>query len=157
MINRIEEWIDDTNQKYQSQRSSCSVLESAFAGFYPSQFLQDSYFVVVDDIPKPNFPELREMGLGDFIDRPINGITYKDTYYVDRNQANNLQLHFHELVHVSQWDFLGPADFISRYINEIQVHGYDSAPLEKMAYTLDNHYFTGGAALDVPSYVQSKM
>ena len=41
--------------------------------------MRGSYFVVVDNIPKPNFPELREAGLDDFIDLEVNGITYKNT------------------------------------------------------------------------------
>lgn len=157
MINRVEDWIDETNHEYQSQRYSCSTLEAAFNGFYPSQFLRDSYFVVVEHIPKPNFPELRQMGLGDFIDMPVNGITYKNTYYLDQKQANSLRLHFHELVHVVQWSLLGAGGFITRYISEIQSYGYDSAPLEQMAYSLDRHYYSGGAHLDVPTYVQSKI
>jgi hypothetical protein len=155
VINRIEAWIKETNRKYQSQRYSCSALETEFNGFYPSQLLKESYFVVLDDIPKPDFPELREMGFGDFIDMPVNGITYMNTYYLDQKQANSLRLHFHELVHVVQWRILGAANFISRYMDEIQHYGYDSAPLEQMAYSLDNHYSSGGARLNVPSYVQS--
>ncbi|SDN88593.1 hypothetical protein [Vreelandella arcis] len=157
MINRIENWIDETNREYQSQRYSCSTFEASFSGFYPPHFLRGSYFVVVEDIPKPNFPELRQMGLGDFIDMPVNGITYKNTYYVVPKQASTLRLHFHELVHVVQWSILGAEGFISRYINEIQSFGYNSAPLEKMAYFLDDHYHSGGSPLDVPSYVESKM
>ena len=157
MINRIEEWIVGINKRYRPHRISCSLFESEFAGFYPSKFLRDSYFVAVNDIPKPNFPELREIGLGDFIEMPVNGITYKNTYYINKSQARNLRLHFHELVHVVQWDMLGTAGFIGRYINEIQIHGYDSAPLELMAYNLDNHYSTGGPPLDIPSHVQSKI
>ena len=157
MINRIEQWIDDTNHNFQSQRISCSTFDTVFVGFYSSQFLRKSYFVLVDNIPKPDFPELRAMGLGDFIDMPVNGITYKDTYYLIQDQANNLRLNFHELVHVVQWGLLGASNFINRYIYEIQNYGYESAPLEKMAYFLDHHYSSGGASLDVPSYVQSKM
>lgn len=157
MIGRIEEWIDDTNRKYQSQRRSCSILEAAFAGFYSPQYLRSSYFVIVENIPKPSFPELRQMGLGGFIDMPMSGITYKNTYYVDKKQTHVLRLHFHELVHVAQWDLLGAANFIRRYIDEIKIYGYDSAPLEKMAYSLDDHYFSGRGPLDVPNYVRSKL
>ncbi|MBR9867268.1 MAG: hypothetical protein GYB20_07030 [Oceanospirillales bacterium] len=157
MINRIEEWIDSTNTKYQSQRKSCSVFNSPFSGFYPERFLDDSYFVVVDNIPKPDFPELREVGLGDFIDMKVNGVTYKNTYYVDKDCADDMRLHFHELVHVVQWRLLGVRGFINRYVSEIQSHGYDEAPLELMAYSLDRHYYQGGKPIDVPSYVQSKM
>jgi hypothetical protein len=157
VIYRIEQWINDTNLKYHSQRITCSTFNEEFDGFYSSQFLRKSYFVLVDNIPKPDFTELRTMGLGDFIDMPVSGITYKDTYYLIQNQANNLRLHFHELVHVVQWELLGASNFINRYIYEIQNYGYELAPLEKIAYFLDRHYSSGGASLDVSSYVQSKM
>ncbi|WP_034637819.1 hypothetical protein [Chitinivibrio alkaliphilus] len=157
MIDRIENWIDETNRVYRSKRRSCSIFEAEFAGFYPYPFLKESYFVVVAEIPKPNFPELREMGLGDLIDMPVSGTTYKDTYYVSEEFANVLRLHFHELVHVVQWGLLGAGSFISRYISEIQQCGYNAAPLEKMAYTLDKHYSTGGSHIDVPGFVQSKI
>ncbi len=157
MIDRIENWINETNRLFEPQRRSCSILEAEFSGFYLSQFLKESYFVVVADIPKPDFPELREIGLGDFIDMPVSGITYMNTYYISEKYANVLRLHFHELVHVAQWGLIGAGNFISRYISEIQQYGYEAAPLEQMAYALDQHYFSGGARLDVPSFVQSKM
>lgn len=157
MINLIEEWIDSINTKYQSQRKLCSHFSSNFSGFYSEEFLEKSYFVVVENIPKPDFSELREAGLGDFIDMEVKGITYKNTYYVHSRYADELRLHFHELVHVAQWSLLGASGFINRYISEIQAHGYDDAPLELMAYALDGHYYRGGNPVDVPSYVQSKM
>lgn len=61
-----------------------------FKGFYSLEFLQQAYFVIVDEIPKPHFPELRHLGLGDFIDMDVNGITYKNTYYVLPHLASNL-------------------------------------------------------------------
>lgn len=110
--------------------------------------------MVVDNIPKPDFPELRQMGLGNFIDMPVDGITYKNTYYLNQVHANNLRLHFHELVHLVQWNLLGSEEFINRYISEIQLYGYDSAPLELMAYSLDKHYSSGGKHLNIPRYVE---
>lgn len=157
MITRIEDWIDKTNQKYSLERKSCLILQDKFSGFYTSSFLGDSYFVVVDDIPKPYFPELREIGMGDFLDMPVDGITYKNTYYIREAHANNLTLHCHELVHVAQWGILGARSFISRYINEIQQYGYRSAPLEVMAYELEKHYSDGGEVFDIPEFVKKSL
>ena len=53
-------------------------------------------------MPKPHFPEFRQMGLGDFTDMSVEGITYKNTYYILPHVARTLRLHFHELVHVAQ-------------------------------------------------------
>lgn len=157
MLHKVEQWIDRTNVEYQDQRISCSKFFDEFNGFYPLDFLQQAYFVIVDKIPKPDFPELREMGLSDFIDMEAAGITYKNTYYILPHVASNLRIHFHELVHVAQWEHLGATAFMERYMTEIQTLGYDGAPLEKMAYGLDSHYAKGGEKIDVPNYVAQKI
>jgi hypothetical protein len=85
----------------------------------------------VSTIPKPDFLELREMNLGDFIDMDVQGITYKNTYYILPHSVNDLSLHFHELVHVAQCSELGAIAFMQCYINEIQTHGYDRGAFRK--------------------------
>ena len=157
MLYQIEQWIDKTNLEHQKQRVCCSTFSIEFRGFYPIEFLRQAYFVIVDTIPKPNFPELRKMGLGNFIDMDVHGIAYKNTYYILPELASNLRLHFHELVHVAQWKHLGPMPFIERYMTEIQTFGYDQSPLEKMAFGLDAHFSKAGAKIDVPSYVLQKI
>ncbi|EDP60873.1 hypothetical protein [Vibrio sp. AND4] len=157
MLNIIEEWIDLTNERFSSQRKSCSLLARQFAGFYSDEFLADSYFVIVDSLPKPDFPELREAGLGAFLDEEFQGITYKNTYYILSTVAEDLGLHFHELVHVAQWKTLGAPGFLQRYIAEVQSVGYKNAPLEKLAYELEYHFSQGGEKVDVPSYVENKI
>lgn len=156
MLHQIDKWIDQINIEYKEQRICCSKFSNEFKGFYPLEFLCKSYFVIVDTIPKPNFPELRQMGLGDFIDMEVQGITYKSTYYVLPQLASDLRLHFHELVHVAQWGHLGAISFLERYINEIQTSGYNEAPLEKMAYAFDSHFMDGGEEIDVLNYIAKK-
>ena len=157
MLDKIEQWIDQTNSEYLKQRICCDRFADDFKGFYTALFLKQAYFVVVDKIPKPDFPELRQMGLGDFIDMNVDGITYKNTYYILPHVAGNLRLHFHELVHVAQWEYLGAINFIQRYITEIQTNGYSAAPLEQMAYAFDSHFANGGEKVDVPNYVSEKI
>ena len=153
MLNKIEQWIDKTNIDYKSQRVCCSQFKNAFADFYPLDFLNEAFYVVVDKIPKPDFDELRSMGLSDFIDMDAVGITYKNTYYILPHMQNNLRVHFHELVHVAQWAELGSIAFMKRYMREIQQLGYHNAPLEIMAYSLDTHFINSGEEINVPEYV----
>lgn len=149
VVEQIENWIDATNLKYSSQKVSCDKFSNEFYGFYPAEFLKNAYYVVVDQIPKPDFAGLREMGLGDFVDMDAAGITYKNTYYLLPEVAKDLRVHFHELVHVAQWLKLGPDAFMMRYISEIQHVGYNDAPLEKMAYALDTQFASKGNKIDV--------
>lgn len=157
MLERIEEWIRQVNASHEAVRQSCSVLQEHFAGYYSPTFLASAHFVIVESIPRPDLPELREAGLGGFIDMDLGGITYDDTYYVQRRAVNELRLHFHELVHVLQWRQLKPLGFIKRYIEEIQTYGYDEAPLETMAYRLDEYYQAKGESLDVEDYVRKNL
>ncbi|PCH58880.1 MAG: hypothetical protein COC14_00175 [Burkholderiaceae bacterium] len=153
MINKIENWIDETLKDHLDKRVSCECFATAFNGFYPVAFLSRSYYVVVDEIPKPDFTELRQAGLGDFMDMPVDGITYKDTYFILKGCEDNLELHFHELVHVLQWETLGASNFISRYIEEVKQHGYEGSPLEKMAYALQYSFANKVHPFSVPDYV----
>jgi len=157
MINEIESWIDEIIEGYLSSRVSCECFASEFNGFYPIEFLSNSYYVVVEQIPKPDFPELRQAGLGDFIDMPLAGITYKNTYFIKNGCENDLELHFHELVHVVQWQVLGAKEFISRYIDEIRRYGYSNAPLEEMAYKLQERFSNNGQPFNIPDYVKNNI
>lgn len=136
MLKQLEQWIEQNNLEHSNQKVSCSKFIDAFNGFYPESFLQNAYFVVVDEIPKPNNSEFREMGLGNFFDQMVNDITYKDTYYILPHLTENLITHFNGLVHVAQWNRLGAAAFIQRYIEEILKYGIADAPPEKMASKL---------------------
>jgi len=157
MINKINDWIDQTLLDHSLDNESCDRLQTHFRGFYPAEFLSATRFVIVDVIPKPDFPELRTMGLANFIDMDASAITYKNVYFIKRQNVGNLSTHFHELVHVLQWYYLGAEGFIRRYIDEIQTFGYHQAPLELMAYALSDHYANKKGAFDVASYVKDNL
>ena len=157
MLNKIERWIDSTNLQFLSQRQNCTQFSTNFAGFYSEEFLSNSYFVIVDSIPKPDFPELRQVGLGNFLDMDFHGITYKNTYYVVSSGSKNLPLHFHELVHVAQWMHLGPIGFLQRYISEVNSVGYNEAPLEKIAYKFEADFTQSKQKIDIPNYIKNNM
>ncbi|TCS32905.1 hypothetical protein EDC30_11916 [Paucimonas lemoignei] len=153
MLDFLDFWIDETNKSHEPDRRSCSIFQEPFKGFYTPEFLKSSYFVVVDKLPKPDTPMLRDAGLGDFIDMDFNGVTYKDTYYVLPRAVQELSLHFHELVHVVQWRELTAKPFISRYIDEYTRLGYRNMPLEEMAYGLEERFSKDEMPFDVEEHV----
>lgn len=157
MLELIEQWIDATLESHSDNKVSCEELLLHFNGFYPQKSLKNSFYVVVDELPKPNFPELRQAGLGAFIDKEMEGITYKNTYFIKKGYDTDLVLHFHELVHVQQWQHLGAQGFISRYIQEFNEYGYDEMPLEKMAYSLESYFKKKKKPFDIKDYVQRKI
>lgn len=157
MLDKINDWIDQTLDDHSNEKVSCECFSSQFKGFYPSEFLEKSYFVVVNQVPMPDFPELRQAGLGDFIDADVYGITYKNIYFIKKGQENDLAIHFHELVHVLQWQILGAAKFIDRYMEEILIFGYENAPLENMANALEECFTKKTAPFNIPNYVLQKI
>ncbi|MGZ5056335.1 MAG: hypothetical protein ACXWAT_15530 [Methylobacter sp.] len=157
MLHKINSWIDQALNHYSEQIVSCERFCPQFNGFYPSEFLANSYFVIIDQLPKPDFPELRQAGFGGFIDMELEGITYKNTYFIKKGYESDVALHFHELVHVLQWQNLGALPFIQRYMEEILRFGYRNAPLEEMAYDLQSHFSMKRQPLNVPDYVQNNI
>lgn len=158
IYNRVEQWIDGTLLKHHHLRKSCAVLATHFEGFYPGDFLSNSYFVVMDKLPKPDMPELNDLGIGSFLEMDADGITYKDTYFIKPHLADDIALHFHELVHAAQWQHLGAPAFIERYIKEYNADAYEEAPLEKMAYSLERYFKENRSRpIDVLQYVRENL
>lgn len=154
MIEVVTNWIETTVDQYKNKTESCLAYKEKFAGFYSEEFLSSCKYVVVDEIPKPDFPILRTLGLGGFLDMDAAGITYGDTYFVKAGSEVLDHLHFHELVHVIQWRILGIEGFVRRYITEMLKHGYLDAPLEKMAYSMEDSYKASEKVFDVEETVQ---
>ncbi len=157
MLAKINGWIDKTLEDHAGNKVACERFATDFNGFYTPALLSASYYVIVPQLPKPDFPELRQAGFGDLIDADFNGITYKNTYFVKQGKERNLNLHFHELVHVVQWQILEAEAFIIRYMDEILRHGYEDAPLEKMAYALEDHFVKGDPPFDIGDHVRQTL
>ena len=77
------------------------------------------------------------------------GITFKDTYFVRHRLAADEGLHFHELIHVVQWRYLGPERFLAAYAaGHLGAGGYRDNPLEAIAHALQARFEAGGAPFD---------
>lgn len=157
MLDTIRYWVNETNLHFATARRPCTEFKELFAGYFPDPFLARSYYVEVRDVPLPPRELIGEIALSELADRSIEGLTLDDTYYLTPDAANNLRVHFHELVHVAQWQHLGLDKFIARYVEELAVHGYDRMPLERMAYDLDAQFVAGGPVLDVRKAVREAL
>ena len=159
LVEEIDDWVQALNARYRNKRRSCEGFAGGLSGFYSRAFLQKAGFVVLDELPRPDSPQLRASGvLTSLTSHDIVGITFDDTYYVLRGHEHEVRLHFHELVHVAQWRALGRLGFITRYLQELSRYGYSrEAPLEKMAYDAEDHYASGGQTFDVVQSVHSRL
>ena len=70
-------------------------------------------------------------------------LRYRDTYFLWRAVATDESLHFHELVHVVQWQVLRPKDFLLLYAAGLAESGYRDCALEAMAYDHQRRFDAG--------------
>ncbi len=80
--------------------------------YFSEQLLNTTSIASTDRLPiKP----LSSWGLPEFATfehQPVRGISYLDTYFLVPSAAADESLHFHELVHVVQWQAPGPKNFL---------------------------------------------
>jgi hypothetical protein len=137
----IRQWIDDLLNSYSSQ--STSIFDLAFPTLpqlFPMDLLQKAKVVFVKG--KIPYPPLSSIGFPDFApleNMAFSGVTYKNTYFL--NQAYRQEsLHFHELIHIIQWDSLGVDNFLRAYGVGLLEYGYQNSPLEQMAYLFQRKF-----------------
>lgn len=140
----IAKWIQQTLDS--SVKRAKSVESFRFPRvplYFSEQLLKATNVVIVDRLP---VPPLSEMGLAEFVAferQPMVGITYLDTVFLLQDGAGDESLHFHELIHVIQWQVLGPKDFLLLYATGLAERGYLDSPLEMMAYFHQRRFDAG--------------
>jgi hypothetical protein len=131
----VSKWIEKTLGEHASgAQIVASFGFKRLPQYYSHALLDRTKVVVVDRIP---VPPLRSLGLPEFAafeTQPMGGITYLDTYFLQAGTERNESIHFHELVHVVQWQTIGPEKFLLTYAMGLALHGYRNSPLEAMAY-----------------------
>ncbi|MBQ91884.1 hypothetical protein [Marinobacter sp. SS5-14b] len=157
MIQMLVDWMTLMNRQFEGDRQSCAEFSDSFAGYFPQNFLAETYYVVVPKVPMPAYQFLEEAGFTDLYEQNPAGLTLGNTYYVLPTAKNNLRLHIHELVHAAQWKLLGVDSFLHRYRYELERYGYDNMPLEGMAYAVDEHYALGRRPFDVLEFVTREL
>ena len=85
------------------------------------------------------------------------GITYLDTFFLEKGRATDERLYFHELIHVVQWRLLGPERFLATYADGLEKYGYRDSPLELMAYNADATFFQSSNIFDAETLVANEL
>lgn len=138
----VRQWIDEYIAAHADHARVVGTLGFArLPACFPSQLLDRAKVVTVPHVP---FPPVERLGLPELA--PVHqvsfaGITFKDTYFLRQGHASE-SLHFHELVHVVQWDTLGVDNFLLAYGVGLVRFGYQQSPLEQMAYSLQRGFDT---------------
>lgn len=119
---------------------------SQFVLFFEDAVLDGARFKAVPTINNPGFyRDLEAKGYEIPLDfTSMHGITFVDTILLSQRfqQSWSPALLFHELVHVVQYQSLGIAEFVTRYINGWAENSYQyrAIPLEHDAYELQARY-----------------
>jgi hypothetical protein len=116
------------------KRSVASFNFPRLPDYFSEQTLNSASVVITRNLPRP---PLSSWGLSEFASfetQAMAGITFDDTYFVQPDVADDESIHCHELVHLIQWEVLGPKDFLLLYASGLQEHGYLNSPVEVTAY-----------------------
>jgi hypothetical protein len=153
----VRKWIDDKLEEYSADAKP--VIELPFQCLktvYPLELLERAKVVVIEkELPFPllkgiDLPELTKMKK-----KGLHGVTYKDTFFIDKRHGSEI-LHFHELVHVVQWDLLKIDNFLLAYGIGLMQFEYKKSPLEKMAYSLQDDFKDGLLHMDTVDIIRRK-
>lgn len=152
----VRKWIEDLLEAYNSQSTFVNTLGfRRLPQYFPSELLERTKVVIVSKVP---FPPLSQIGLTEFsaMERmPLDGITYMDTIFVHHLQRTEV-LHFHELIHVVQWERLGVDNFLLAYGIGLVQFGYEQSPLEQMAYNMRKGFEWGFAPSNSVKVIQEQ-
>jgi hypothetical protein len=152
----IANWIQETLDASVAKARSVEWFHfPRLPHYFSDQLLRTTKVVVVDHLPVPPLSALGLTEFASFEMQPMSGITYLDTYFLLPAGAGDESLHFHELIHVIQWQVLGPKDFLLLYAAGLAQHGYSESPLERMAFDYQRRFDAGDPAYSVETEVRA--
>jgi hypothetical protein len=154
----IGQWIDDLLARHRALARRVDLLAlPRLSNYYAAETLSSAYVVEAYCVPMPPLNDLGLPGFADFEGMDSDGITYRDVYFLKSERAGDLSLHFHELVHIVQWQVLGFERFMLAYaLGHVLSGGYARNPLETFAYQLQDG-FERGACLTVEPLVRAHL
>ena len=151
-------WVEQTLSRYAPQaRALGSLGFKRLPGYFKPEVLASAKVIYVAAVPVPPLTALGLPQFSEFEHLNAAGITYTDTFFAREELRGDEGLHFHEMVHVLQWRFLGSRAFIATYADGLERAGYRHAPLEVMAYTLETVFAKSPAPFDVAAVVREEL
>jgi hypothetical protein len=155
---KVQAWIQKTLAACEQDAQPIASMRFARLPLYfDHTSLETAKFIPIDRVP---MPPLAAMGLDRFVafeQGDFNGVTYLDRYFIKRPVVTEEALHFHELIHVSQWRLLGPEGFLAAYANGLDEFGYENSPLEKMAYDAEDLFRRSSVIFDANKFVVERL
>jgi len=151
-------WIRQTLTAHSGQARALSSLGfPRLPQYFSEDLLAATKVVVIDRVPMPPLSSLGLSQFADFERGDFEGVTYLDTFFVKRRSAEAERLYFHELIHVLQWQILGPEAFLATYAAGLETFGYRQSPLEVMAYDAEALFLQSDKIFDAEKMTAEKL
>jgi len=138
----VADYISSQRQKYAPRAVPLSSRErAAVSAFFAPELLDNTRLLLLEGerVSNPAFyAMLRDLGFTNLPDQStMAAITFCDVVVSHERFSNPLL--FHELVHAEQYRQLGIPRFAELYVRGfLSGGGYESIPLEKIAYSLED-------------------
>jgi hypothetical protein len=142
-VPRVKQWIDELLAAH--AQSTMAMSELGFVRIsqcFTKEFLERAKVVLIEEVPRPPLDKFELPELSRVL--PLNeAITLNHTSFIIEEMRTSESLHFHELVHVAQWEQLGMDRFLLAYAAGLITYGYRQNPLESMAYKFQAEFDAG--------------
>ena len=158
LLSDIKNWIAQTLESYKTQMQPVADAQfDRLNQYYPGDVLKRVQRVIVDRCPVPplantGIPQFAEIEKWD-----IKGIPWVNTIFIRRDLAGWEAVHFHELLHIIQWEKLGTEGYLTAWAIGTVTRGYRDNPLEEMAFRHQSRFETDKAPFDVIGEVNAEL
>lgn len=144
ILPRARRWFDEVLEAHHAEATPVMHFGFPRLGYcFSPLFLREAKAVVCDSTPQPPIEQWGLRDVPEFGSLQARGITFNDTFFVLRPEADNESLFFHELIHVAQSRTLGFNRFLVMYGFDLIEFDYHESPLERMAYELQDRFDAG--------------
>jgi len=158
LLSEVKKWIVHTLAEHDPQKQPVAAAQfEKLEGYYPADVLQRTQRVIVDRCPVPplvafGIPELAEIENWD-----LKGVPWENTIFIRRDLADWDVVHFHELLHIVQWQCMGTDRYLTAWAVGTITRGYRDNPLEEMAFRHQLRYETENTPYDVVKEVTAEI
>ena len=154
----ILSWIQNTLAAHAASARAVGLLGfKRLPQYFQPELLTKAKVVYLPKVPMPPLSAIGLNQFSGFENMNADGITYLDTFFVREEKRGDEALHFHELIHVIQWQVLGPKLFVAAYSDGLERVGYRRSCLEVMAYTLESVFRNSQAPFDAAKIVDEQL
>ena len=150
LLSDVKKWIVHTLAEHDAQKQPVAAANfEKLERFYPAGFLQRVQRVIVDRCPVPPLADTGTSQLSEIENWDLKGIPWENTIFIRRDLAEWDAVHFHELLHIVQWQYLGTDRYLTAWAIGTITRGYRDNPLEEMAFRHQLRFETTDTPYDV--------